>query len=342
MSIVRERSLDQESRADRESWDVGVFHGVAGFFERCWRVNAPLTAMGVAVVGFTLAALAGLAADPRVIAGEPAWLKPFKFGVSIALYSFSIVWLLGFVQASKPWIKGALKLFTWVVIAVFLAEIVPITTQVIRGTRSHFNVETPFDSFLLGVMAVSITVLWAVNLVLVVILLLQPFEDRAFGWSLRLGLIITVVGMATGYLMVLPTQQQIASWEAGASVTIIGAHSVGVHDGGPGLPVTGWSTEGGDLRVPHFVGLHALQVIPLAGGWIARRRGLKPGQRVALVWTVSLGYLGLVALVTWQAMRGQPFIAPDALTLGALGGLVAATLGAMVWILSPRGRPERA
>jgi len=218
------------------------------------------------------------------------------------------------------------------------AEITPITIQVIRGTRSHFNVETPFDSFLLGIMAVSITVLWAANLVLVVILLRQRFEDRAFGWSLRLALIITLIGMATGYLMTLPTPEQIASWEQGAPVTLIGAHSVGVPDGGPGLPVTGWSTEGGDLRIPHFVGLHALQVIPLAGGGISRRRRLTPGQRLGLVWTVSLAYLGLVVLLTWQASREQPLLAPDALTLGAFAGLAAAALVAAAWILSPSGR----
>lgn len=315
----------------------GAARSLPARLQQYWHVNPPLTVFGVSMIVFTLATLIGLISDPRIIVGQPAWLKPFKFGVSIAMYSFSIVWLLGFVQTREPWAKKAVKLFTWIVIGVFIAETAPITIQVLRGTRSHFNVETPLDAFLFGIMGVSITVLWVANLVLLAILLKQRFDDRTLGWSLRLALTITIIGMATGYLMTTPTPDQIASWEAGAPVTIIGAHSVGAQDGGPGMPITGWSTQGGDLRIPHFIGLHALQVIPLVGGWLSRRRALRPGQRLGLVWTFSLGYLGLVALLTWQALRGQPLLAPDALTLGALAGLVVAMLVATALILASRG-----
>src|SRR5690606_22015630 len=113
---------------------------------------------------------------------------------------------------------------------------------------------------------------------------------------------------------------------------------VGVPDGGPGLPVTGRSTQGADLRIPPFAGLHALQVIPLAGGGISRRRRLTPGQRPGAGRPGPLAYLGLVVLLTSQAPRDQRPLAPDALTLGALAGLAAAALVAAAWILSPAGR----
>ena len=111
-------------------------------------------------------------------------------------------------------------------------------------------------------------------------------------------------------------------------------------DGGPGLPLLGWSTIGGDLRVPHFFGLHAMQVLPLVGGLLAldwTRRRIPQRQRLGLIWTAGLGYLALVLLLTWQALRGQSIVAPDFLTLIAfaiLTGVVA--LSASILLLAAR------
>jgi hypothetical protein len=80
----------------------------------------------------------------------------------------------------------------------------------------------------------------------------------------------------------------------------IGIGSVDGVDGGPGLPIDGWSTAGGDLRVPHFVGLHALHTLPFVG-WpltVAGSAWFGARHRVAMVWVVGLAYLGLVGLRT--------------------------------------------
>lgn len=70
------------------------------------------------------------------------------------------------------------------------------------------------------------------------------------------GLVIGLAGMAVGFLMTSPTPEQLHDFHG-----IAGAHAVGAPDDGPGLPFLGWSTIGGDLRVPHFVGMHALQAL---------------------------------------------------------------------------------
>jgi hypothetical protein len=109
---------------------------------------------------------------------------------------------------------------------------------------------------------------------------------------------------------------------------------VGAADGAPGLPGTGWSREHGDLRVPHFLGLHAMQLLPLLAIALGRRRPAETTVRLTL--TAAASYSALFILLLWQALRGQPLVQPDGLTTASLGIWLALTAAA-VWIAAPRG-----
>lgn len=260
--------------------------------------------------------------DSRLVTGAPVWVKPMKFAISITLYTGTLAWLLSYVEGHPRlvrWIGGLTALG-------FLVEIVGIFVQATRGVQSHFNVGTPFDAAVFSLMGTFVMVIWVMNMATAVLLMRQKMDNQPFAWALRLGLVVTAVGAILGFVMTTPKAEQLAALEAGEVVTVMGAHSVGVEDGGPGLPFVGWSTEGGDIRPAHFVGLHALQIIPLLGIFVNRRYGkrLSDGRRTALVATGGLGYLGLVLLLLWQALRAQPLIAPDGLTLVVLAGLIGA------------------
>jgi hypothetical protein len=245
--------------------------------------------------------------------------------------------MLNFVRGHRLLVN----MVSLVTLLAFVVEMIVVITQVLRGTISHFNAASAFDETLFSIMGVFVLLIWAMNLVAAVLLLRQRLPDPAFAWALRLGLLLTLVGGATGVLMTRPTPAQQAALDANQRVTIIGAHSVGVQDGGPGMPITGWSLTGGDLRIGHFVGLHALQALPIVGWLLTRRRSRRLGNRhrVALVVIAGLGYLGLIALLIWQALRGQPLLAPDAATLLALAALIGATaLPAGAIVAHGRGR----
>lgn len=313
------------------------------FIQQQWNTHAPLTLLSLLLTGFTLFLVAGIFVDSRTVLGQPVWMKPVKFGLSLTVYSVSLTWLLGHVRSKRKWVQVIVNSVVWITILAFAFEMVAIAWQAARGTTSHFNFSTPFDATLYAIMGVTIVVMFGANVVLAGILLFQRFSNPAVAWSIRLGLIITLIGMALGFLMTSPTAQQMASWQEGAPITVIGAHAVGVADGGPGIPVMGWSTEGGDLRIPHFIGMHALQFIPFIGAIVTRqRRSVR--QQTALVWTAAFGYLGLVALVTWQALRGQSIVAPDVLTIAAFGTLVAsvalAVMGIQKFMSPAEGRRE--
>lgn len=302
---------------------------------RAGTVSRPLTLMGGAMILLFLAVLAGIFMDHRVITGVPAWLKPAKFALSVSVYCFTFVWLLGFVE-NRP------RLVRWVAnvtVVSFIVEMTAIVTQAARGTTSHFNMTTPFNSLLWITMGTFIAFVWAMNLALAVALIFEQMSDRAFAWSLRLGVLISALGMAVAFFMVRPTSEQVAVIASGHGPRIVGGHSVGVADGGPGLAVVGWSTVGGDLRVAHFFGLHGLQVLPFLGWLVTRRKGalarLSADDRMVLVWISGLGYLGLVLLFLWQALRGQSLIHPDSRTI-AVATALGTALAALILIVVAR------
>jgi hypothetical protein len=282
-----------------------------------------LLAFSWAMAALAVVAAVGLVVDDRVLAGAPIWFKPLKFAVSFVAYGLTLAWML----SRRPVQSRAAQWAAHTVVAAGTIEMAIITGQAIRGRRSHFNIETPLDQSLFAVMGLTIVVLWTATLVIALLLFRARLGDRAATWAIRLGLLIALAGLLLGGLMLAPTPQQQA---AGQLSTVVGAHSVGVPDGGPAMPLTGWNTNGGDLRIPHFVGMHALQALPLflygieaLAGRFARLRHERVRLRLVLV---AAGFLtALLALVTWQALRGQALVRPDALTLGALGAIGAAT-----------------
>lgn len=305
--------------------------GAGGLLGRVWRAKRSLAALGFLMVALTVTAGIGLLVDDRVVTGAPVWMKPAKFAVSIAIYSFTLVWLLGYVRGRERLVR-----VVSVVTAVALfVEIFVIVLQAARGTTSHFNFATSFDAVLWVVMGAAIVPVWVMGALVAWLLVRERSLAPAFAWSLRLGMGVAVVGMVLGYLMTGPTPAQMEAFEARQSVAIIGGHSVGVAEGGPGLPGVGWSTEGGDHRVAHFVGMHALQVLPFVG-WLVMLFGRRfsPTHQTALVWVAGLAYLGMTLLLAWHALRGQPVVAPDATAIVAAAALVGTAVAAAVAVVA--------
>jgi hypothetical protein len=276
--------------------------------------------------------LFGLVVDPRMITGAPAWMKPLKFAISIAIYGATLLWMLTFIP-DRPRLVATIS---WGVLLGLGLEMVLIVMQVLRNTTSHFNQATPFDAAVFSAMGALIAGMWLLNAVVAFLLARRRFAESPIVWGVRSGLVAGLLGMAVAFLMTQPTPAQDAVLAATGSAPVIGAHAVGVADGGPGLPVVGWSTEGGDLRVAHFVGLHALQVLPLLGIGLVRFAPvwLPMRDRSRLVGVAGASWVALTILLTWQALRGQSVIAPDALSLAAIAALGTIALGTSVAVIS--------
>jgi hypothetical protein len=284
--------------------------------------SAPLVLLAIGSLGLLAASLALQLVDGRQVLGASTWLKPAKFAISVAITSATLAVLLRWLQPLTRGVRRAVGLIG----GLLALELVIITVQAARGVPSHFNATTRMDSALFAVMGSAITVVWVALAYLTWRAFRQPIADRAVAWGIRLGLITMLVGSGLGGIMPRPTAAQLQSLHAGRPTPMLGAHAVGVADGGPGLPITRWSTDGGDLRVPHFVGMHGLQLLPLLGWFLSRRRS---PQAARLTVVAGVGYLGLTFALLIQALRGQPLIAPDLWTGLSLLAVAAGTGVAM-------------
>lgn len=227
--------------------------------------------------------------DPRTVTGINPWIKPMKFALSIAVYTATMAWLLEHFpgnQQAKRWVTRG-------IVFAMLVEMALITLQAARGVPSHFNNTSPFNAAVFAVMGLVILG----NTALAAFVTLQFYRTRpplsaAYLWGIRLGLTLFVLASLEGFAMV------------GRM-----SHAVGVADGGPGLPFVNWSTEGGDLRVAHFIGLHALQVVPLAGYLLSRLNWV--GRRIwplIWLWVFAMAYAVVSMSLFVQALAGRPLL----------------------------------
>ena len=309
---------------------------IAPLIGRLWQASPPLTAVGLLMLVVGASSIVGIFVDPRTITGAPAWLKPFKFAISTAVYSLTLACIFGWLS-DWPRVR---RVVGWTTAIVFVLEVAIIDIQAWRGTTSHFNVSTRLDGLLFSVMGIAIVLQTLTSVAVAVALWRQRFTDRPLGSALRLGMTLTIVGAFTGGLMTRPTAAQLSHARAGGGLPTVGAHSVGGLDGGPGLPLTGWSREHGDVRVAHFVGLHAIQALALLA--IGLRRWRRPESvRVKAVRIAAASYASLFLLLLWEALRGQSVVAPDGMALASIALWAALTTLALGWLVFRSGGSTR-
>ncbi|HXJ21642.1 MAG TPA: ABA4-like family protein [Polyangia bacterium] len=308
-----------------------IFRWGAVEWGRLRRAHGPLALLTVGSAGLLIGSLLLGAFDHRQVLGAPVWLKPAKFGASGMMTAPVLAWILAQMPSARR-----LRLAGTIFAAVAALELALIAMQAARGVPSHFNFATGFDAAVFTLMGTSISLLWLAELYVAVRAFRHRFATPARTWAIRLGLAGALASGAAGALMARPTPDQVSAIRGGRPAPALGAHTVGAPDGGPGLPVTRWSRTGGDLRVPHFLGLHALQVLPLLALFLERRRrtAARPVAAAAVVW------LGLFGVTLVQALRGQPLAAPDAVTWGLLAAVLLVGAGVLATGRLASARPR--
>lgn len=226
---------------------------------RGWFRERTLARCGAALLVLTPAGVVWAWCDPRTIGGEPVALKPIRFALSIGVYMLTASSMF---ECVRPQRRSAIlpRAAVWMMIVGSTVELLCITFQAARARRSHFNSSTRGDAAIYATMGAFAVLFIGALVPLAWEIWRRPNEqvDRAMSRAIVAGLLTTVVvGGGTGGLM-----------------SAKGRHTIGRE--GARLPLLGWDVSGGDMRVPHFLGIHAMQALPMiaacAGAFGPRRR----------------------------------------------------------------------
>lgn len=229
-------------------------------------------------------------ADSRTLWEVSVWSKPLKFCLALLIH-FATLGVLAQQLEPRRRTGPVLNVFVWLSVAAALFEIIYIVIQAARGRHSHFNFETSLEATMYTAMGVGALLLVIAPFVLGVLLAAQRDGDKS---GLRMG---SVAGLLLAPILTLIF--------AGYMSSVNYSHWVGeaVSDAG-GVPLFGWSRDVGDLRPAHFLGTHAMQILPIIG--LAADR-LAPKLARAAVALAAAVIAVVAALLFMQALSGAPF-----------------------------------
>ena len=251
--------------------------GILNFIQELKFRNESLFWFGLLCLSLSIIFLVLTKITSTQVHGVNAWFKPFKFAVSIGLFSWTMALYCDYLSDFN------VTPFNWTVITLFGFELIYIIFQASKGQLSHFNISTPTHSLiysLMGLIAVLVTLYTAY---IGLLFLTQSFPNlpNYYVWSIRLGILIFIVFSFEGGLM-------------GSRMN----HSVGAINDNSNWWILGWSKTVGDLRVSHFIGMHALQILPLLSFYIFKNT------KATIVISIIYGLLATTTLV--QALNGKP------------------------------------
>jgi hypothetical protein len=207
-----------------------------------------------------------------------AWYKPFKFAFSIGIYCWTMAWFCSYLPGLN---LGAFSIFT---ISALGFELAYITLQAARGQRSHFNVSTPVYAALYSLMALAATAVTLYTAYVGYLFLKCDIPDlpQHYLLAIRWGILIFVIFSFEGFVM-------------GSRMS----HTIGGADGNHGIAILNWSRKFGDPRVAHFIGMHALQLLPFLAYYVVKNS--------TAIHIIAILYLLLALFTLVQALNGRPF-----------------------------------
>lgn len=266
---------------------------VRGFFRELDANDPVLSRLGWALllVVPVFAALAIFIPATAGVATVNPWIKPIKFSMSFSTFASTISLLLLALRIPKWQLMLARR-----AIAISVAlEIMSLAAQAWRSAY-HLSGQSLSDTSLARMTNSMVMVNTGIVCWMLALFCANRVHTDRIDWpmvsAIRYSIVIFLAGNAIGGYMLAR-----------------GSHTVGVADGGPGLPFVNWSVIGGDLRIAHFIAIHAIQIVPLFAYILSQMAPIPPVKlRRMAAGALALAVSIAVGATFVQAALGHPLL----------------------------------
>lgn len=217
------------------------------------------------------------------------WLKPFKFSLSFAIYVFTLGW---FMEYLKPqWSEKKISWISYSIAVLITVEMISILLQSVQYSEGYarldFSNQTSLSIAATLHVISNLAILVSTAIVLYVAghfftnISLRP---RPYLWGIRAGFFVFAFSCFIGGFMLHHYGQ------------------VPPNHGDFGLPFTHLNSSRSDLISIHFLGIHAIQALPLAGFFLKKQLAYAVIFTLTALFIISgldllAPFLGLTALV---------------------------------------------
>ncbi len=151
--------------------------------------NGPLFYFGAACLLLAVVFILATRFTTTQVYNVNAWYKPFKFALSIAIYSWTMAWFCSYLPDFN------INFFNWSVIILLGFEIIYIAIQAGRGQLSHYNLSSPLYATLYVFMGLAASLVTVYTAYVGILFFANTFPDLPsyYLWAIRLGIIIFVI-----------------------------------------------------------------------------------------------------------------------------------------------------
>lgn len=218
--------------------------------------------------------------DDRMVNGFSIWNTPLKYMLSTSITIWTFGWILEYLRS-----KSLIRLFSWL-IAISLSTVnIILSYRAIRLSENFYPSLNNNNQSLYFIMLLMIAI-YSVTFILITIAFFQQKKmpiSQHYSWGIRMSLLCFLFIIITGGIML---------WHR--------SHNFGGADTENGMILFNFSTRRGDIRVPHFMALHALQIIPILSYYLFNKK-----YQVVLF---SVCYMLFTLTLLIMALLGMPFI----------------------------------